>query len=207
VSRAQRSSVIPGRRAAPGPESITTDGVYGFRPSRFALDRNDEFDVSISMRVFCLILTLTVLGPLTMQSASAQSPSQSEVAQRLAGAWRYVGTWIDGKPRPGRGDNPKGMIVYTAGGHMTVQIAPDRERKKAGREPTPEEAKFALENYVAYFGTYTIDERAGTLTHHRWASIQPGDRTEVVRAYEFVGDRLILRPPDTTQEIVWERIK
>jgi hypothetical protein len=154
-----------------------------------------------------LTLAFVLSGTLPMPPANAQSPSQSEVAQKLAGAWRYIGTTIDGKPRPGRGDNPKGMIVYTAGGHMSVQIAPDRERPKAGREMTPEEAKNAVENYVAYFGTYTIDAQAGTLTHHRAASVQPGDRLEVVRAYEFSGDRLILRPPGTRQEIVWERIK
>jgi Lipocalin-like domain len=146
-------------------------------------------------------------GTLPMSSANAQSLSQSEVAQKLAGAWRYVGTTVDGKPRQGRGDNPKGMIYYTAGGHMSAQIAPDRERKKAGAEMTPEEAKDALRNFVSYFGTYTIDERAGVLIHKRIASVQPGDATEVVRAYEFNGDRLILRPPGTTQEIVWERIK
>jgi hypothetical protein len=154
-----------------------------------------------------LALALFFAGPFAMPIASAQTLSRDEVAQRLAGAWRYIGTTIDVKPRAGRGDNPKGMIVYTAGGHMSVQIAPDRERPKAGREMTPEEAKNAVENYVAYFGTYTIDPQAGTLTHHRAASVQPGDRMEVVRAYEFSGDRLILRPPGTTQEIVWERIK
>jgi len=154
-----------------------------------------------------LIAGFTVLGASAMPSANAQSLSQSEVAQKLAGAWRYVGTTVDGKPRPGRGDNPKGMIYYTAGGHMSAQIAPDRERKKAGAEVTPEEAKDALQNFVSYFGTYTIDERAGVLIHKRIASVQPGDATEVVRAYEFNGDRLILRPPGTTQEIVWERIK
>jgi hypothetical protein len=37
--------------------------------------------------------------------------------------------------------------------------------------------------------------------------VQPDDAAQVVRAYEFSGDRLILRPPNTTQEIVWERIK
>ena len=161
------------------------------------------------MRVFHLplILPLTLLGPIAMPNVNAQSASPSVIAQKFVGAWRYIGTTVDGKPRPGRGDNPKGMIYYTAGGHMAVQIAPDRERKKAGAEMTPEEANAALENYVAYFGTYTIDERAGTVTHHRAASVQPGDRMEVVRAYEFSGDRLILRPPGTTQEIVWERIK
>jgi len=28
-----------------------------------------------------------------------------------------------------------------------------------------------------------------------------------VRGYEFVGDRLILRPMGTTTEVIWERIK
>jgi hypothetical protein len=45
------------------------------------------------------------------------------------------------------------------------------------------------------------------VTHHRLGSIQPGDKGDVVRGYEFVGDRLILRPVGTTQEVVWERIK
>jgi hypothetical protein len=77
----------------------------------------------------------------------------------------------------------------------------------AGAEPTPEEAKAALADYVSYFGTYSVDARAGTVTHHRQASVQPGPLTDYVRAYEFAGDRLILRPVGTTQEVVWERIK
>jgi hypothetical protein len=153
------------------------------------------------------VAALVVVGMASVASGQAQTAPTGDVAGQLVGAYRYVGTWIDGKPRPGRGDNPKGMIIYTAGGHMAVQIAPDRERKKAGREMTPEEAKFAVENYVAYFGTYSIDAKAGTVTHHRWSSVQPGDAREVVRAYEFKGDRLILRPPNSTQEIHWERIK
>jgi hypothetical protein len=28
-----------------------------------------------------------------------------------------------------------------------------------------------------------------------------------VRGYELVGDRLILRPPGTTYEVIWERIR
>ena len=138
---------------------------------------------------------------------SEQAHSKSEAAKRFLGAWRYVGTTIDGKPRPGLGANPKGIIYYDPGGHMLVQVAPDKERGKAGSEPTPEEAKAALAQYVAYFGTYTVDERAGTVTHHRHASVQPGDVADLVRGYEFAGDRLILRPPGTTYEVVWERMK
>ena len=131
----------------------------------------------------------------------------SEVAQKFLGAWRYVGTMLDGKPRPGRGANPKGIIVYDPSGHMAVHVAPDRLKPRAGKEPTPEEAREALKDSIAYFGTYTIDERARTVTHHRHASIQPGDAGDLVRGYEFVGDRLILRPVGTTQEVIWERIR
>jgi hypothetical protein len=133
--------------------------------------------------------------------------SKSEVAKRFVGAWRYVGSTVDGKPRSGRGASPKGLIHYDPSGYMSVQVAPDRERKKAGSTPTPEEAQAALIEYIAYFGTYTIDEQARTVTHHRQGSVQPGDAADVVRCYEFSGDRLILRPPGTTHEITWERIK
>jgi Lipocalin-like domain len=160
-----------------------------------------------------------------------------EGARRLHGAWRYLGSNTDGKPTPGRGANPKGIIYYDPSGSMVVQVAPDKERAKAGARrrarfrasvrrayykvvalaarfarqrdsaPTPDEAQAALAGYIAYFGTYTVDEKAATVTHHRHASVQPGDVADLVRGYEFAGDRLILRPPGTTYEVVWERIK
>ena len=150
-------------------------------------------------------LFVAAIAPFGAMSANAQAMTKDEVAQKIVGAWRYIGTWVDGVPR-NRGANPTGMIVYTAGGHMSVQIAPDRPRPKAHAQFTADEAKNALTDYIAYFGTYTIDDK-GVVTHHRSASIQPGDAAAVVRAPEFKGDRMILRPPGSKQEIVWERIK
>ena len=134
---------------------------------------------------------------------SEPSKTNSEAARRFFGAWRYVGAMTDGKPRSGR----KGIIYYDPGGDMVVQVAPDKERGKAGSTPTPEEAHAALTDYIAYFGTYSVDERARTVTHHRLGSVQPGDVADLVRGYEFSGDRLILRPPGTSYEVIWERIK
>jgi hypothetical protein len=132
--------------------------------------------------------------------------TESEVAQKLIGAWRYVGTRIDGA-NWNRGANPKGMIYYGPHGEMSVQVAPDVKRTRAGAVMTPEEAKTAVTDYIAYFGTYSIDAKAGTVTHHRADSIQPGDSGDLVRRYEFIGDRLVLRPPNSTMEVSWERIK
>ena len=87
------------------------------------------------------------------------------------------------------------------------QVAPDRDVTKAGDKPTGDEAKAALDGHIAYFGKYSVDESARTVTHHRHGSVQPGDKGDVVRGYEFAGDRLILKPIGTTTEVLWERIK
>jgi lipocalin-like protein len=129
-----------------------------------------------------------------------------EVANKLLGAWRYVGTRINGG-NWNRGANPKGMIYYGPHGEMAVQIAPDVKRTRAGAVMTPAEALAAVKDYIAYFGTYTVDEAAGTVTHHRHDSLQPGDAGDLVRRYELNGDRLVLRAPNSTLEVTWERIK
>jgi hypothetical protein len=132
--------------------------------------------------------------------------TESDVAQKLLGAWRYVGTRIEGGNWD-RGANPKGMIYYGPHGEMAVQIAPDVKRRRAGAVMTPEEAKIALTDYIAYFGTYTIDAQTETVTHHRHDSIQPGDGGDLVRRFELDGDRLVLRALNSTLEVTWERIK
>lgn len=154
-------------------------------------------------RLLCaLLLAATALA----SAAEAQQLAPGEAARRIVGAWRYVSTMVDGKPRD-RGANPSGMIYYGPHGEMSVHIAPDRPRPKAGAEPTGEEAKAAIADYISYFGTYSINEAAQTVTHHRKSSIQPGDTGDFVRRYEFSGDRLVLRPLNSKQEITWERIK
>jgi hypothetical protein len=133
--------------------------------------------------------------------------TKEEVANKLIGAWRYVSTRVDGVVSTDRGANPKGIIYYGPHGEMSVQVAPDVKRTRAGATMTAEEAKTAINGYIAYFGTYTIDAPAGAVIHHRQDSIQPGDTGDLVRRFEFAGDRLILRPPNSPSEIIWERIK
>ena len=158
------------------------------------------------VKMLSAVLLSAAIIPFGADPANSQAMSKEEVAKKLVGAWRYIGTTIDGQNKP-RGANPKGMIYYGPYGEMSVQIAPDVERPRAGKEMTPDEAKIAVTDYIAYFGTYTIDQKAGTLIHHRLSSVQPGDKGDFVRKYRFEGDRLILNPPNSKQEITWERIK
>src|ERR1700745_1195121 len=97
-------------------------------------------------------LALLALGLALIVVTDARSqPMQGEAARQIAGPWRDVGTWIDGKPRPNRGANPKGYIFYAASGEMAAQIAPDRVNPMAGATPTAEEGTAARAAYVSYF--------------------------------------------------------
>ena len=129
---------------------------------------------------------------------------QVSASHPLIGTWRYVDATLDGKStRP----DGKGMIYYAPSGDMMCQVSPGHEVKKAGAKPTADEALAALDGAIAYFGTYTIDERAQTVTHHRLGSVQPGDTANLVRAYTIDGNKLRLNPPGTNYVVHWERLK
>ena len=153
-------------------------------------------------------------------------PQQAPVASRFAGAWRLVS--VEGNPAglPGYYDRPDGMLLYLPSGQMAAQIAAKADRKpfapfnQGRRSATTEEKATAFDSYLAYYGTYTVDERAGTVTHHVQDYSVPGRRgTLNVRWFEFKGnDRLVLIPvedgkggtiqrKDATYKLTWERIR
>ncbi len=133
-----------------------------------------------------------------------------EDAKRFVGTWKLVSI-ESASPDPMRGANPIGLIYYDAAGNMAVQIMPDGDRPKwkQGESPTPEQAKEAIAGYVAYFGTYTVDEKARTVSHHRKGTINAGGvGVDYVRRYELTGDRLILTPVENpSTHLTWKRVR
>ena len=139
--------------------------------------------------------------------------------ERLLGTWKLVscaGHWSDGRVTHPYGTNPAGLLVYDADGHFSGQIqAQVRPLFESGNllKGTPEEIKAAFEGYVAYYGTYEVDEAVGSLTHHVLGSLFPnwvGD--DQTRFYEFAEGRLSLTTPpftgkraQVTLTLVWER--
>jgi hypothetical protein len=156
----------------------------------------DEMRQIMSLRTVALVVIL--LAQVGARSTSGQTAPASEETKRFIGTWRLVS------------QDSVGVMIYDALGNMAVQVMPGRARPKySGTQPTPDEAKAAITGYLAYFGTYTVDERAHTITHHRKGSLNPGQAGEdAVRRYEFgSGDRLVLVPVDTGNQITWERAK
>lgn len=142
-------------------------------------------------------------------AAEEQAKSQTELRKPLVGSWRLVS--IDGGATPqNRGSKPTGIIFYDGFGNMAAQIQPDRPRPKWTGVPTADQALEAIRGYTAYFGTYTIDEKAQTVTHHRQGMLD-GGVVDFVRKFTFVTpDRIVLTPvggsgPPTN--LTWERVK
>ena len=143
--------------------------------------------------------------------------STPRIEDRFVGTWRFVSI----ERRNARGgvvpfENPltSGVIIYTPAGQMAVQLVRGDRQKYAADQPTGEEAQAALATYLAYYGPFTVNEAEGTVTHHREAHLNPGAVRDVVRSYQFSGNRLMLTPPsrvvngeELTTTLTWERIE
>ncbi len=138
---------------------------------------------------------------------------------KFGGTWKLVSAEFrrpDGDIIYSYGKHPVGVFMYDANGTMSVQIMrSDRPAFASGDLwiSSREELKAALEGYVAYFGTYEVDEEEAVVTHRIEGSWFPNwVGTEQKRFFEFSGDRLILRTPEArtgtatvTGELVWQR--
>ena len=141
------------------------------------------------------------------------------VKDAFAGVWNLVTAefrWSNGEVADLYGPDAAGMLIYGQQGLMSVQIMrPGRPAFVSGdsRRSTPEEIKAAFEDYLAYFGTYSVDETKHTVTHHMRGSLFPNwVGQDLIRFFELAGDRLTLRTPPMasagrqfTGVLVWER--
>lgn len=156
---------------------------------------------------------IVILCALSASIAQAQKAADSSTvdARQFVGTWQLASLQGDSlSVLARRGAHPTGYLFYDSTGHMAVQIKPDRARPSwpPTRVPTPAEAFEAVNGYVAYFGTYQVDTRARTVTHHREGALNL-DETDYVRRYEFDGpDRLVLTPVSRPGiRLVWVRVK
>ena len=152
----------------------------------------------------------------------AAAPQQQLPAKRILGAWRLISIEGNSRLRSIPYDRPTGMIIYYASGHVAVQIAAIGDRKlfaKGVAAATLPEKAAAFDSYIAYYGTYTIDAKAGTIIHHLQDSLNPDLRgRDLVRYFEFQGDdRILLLPAEDgkggllprrglTYKLIWERM-
>src|SRR5580698_8044070 len=129
---------------------------------------------------------------LACVSLISAQPRQDNVAQKLVGAWRLVSVEGSDPTFHFAFDHPTGVIIYDRSGWMSVQIDVKGTRKPFANGPvggTDEEKAYAFDNYFAYYGAYTLDLKAQTVTHHLQDASRPNSRgVQNVRWFEFQGN-------------------
>jgi hypothetical protein len=123
-----------------------------------------------------------------------------------------------GNAKPYWDDHPSGLIIYTADGDVAAQLY-DTRRPRLGvpwEQAEAAAARTAFVGLATYFGHYTIDVSAGTITHTVEGAMAPDwIGSNLVRGYRFLGPnrvelRVITNPEGQRvtngQVLAWERI-
>ena len=118
------------------------------------------------------------------------------MTHRLLGDWTlvsYITINPDGTEGRPYGD-AVGRLSYSATGHMSGQVMrPNRPPVTGGHDGT-RHARTAYAGYIAYFGTYRVNEAEGTVVHHVDGALNPSwVGGHQVRRMQFDGDLLILQ--------------
>jgi Lipocalin-like domain len=151
--------------------------------------------------VFVAVVMTAALASAQMTKKTAVS--QDSAREKLIGAWHLVHIDLPGpdrKPMPLA--QPKGMLLYTRDGHVSVQLM----YPSSAHAPSNE---YVLNGYEASFGSYDVDEATHTLTHHVQGSITRGLLVgkDLPRIYQITADgHLIIRSarPDEHWSVTWE---
>jgi hypothetical protein len=145
--------------------------------------------------------------------------NQPTISEQIVGAWSLVSYEVraaDEIVQHPLGADAVGLLIYGPHRHMTVQImASDRQRWRAQSEGSQRlsELAAAAEGYLAYAGTYEVDEAARTVTHHVELSLIPNwvGRPQR-RAVDLRADHLILTAEPSrfegemaTPRLTWRR--
>ena len=149
------------------------------------------------LSVVTTIMALTLLG----MSAGWAQQKAGDLKQRLVGTWLVVSQYVDqeGKKVEPFGSNPKGVFMFDRSGHLSIIIMRSGLPKIASNnrlKATPEENKAIAEGIVAYYGTYTVNEKDGSLSVKVDGSSYPNWGGEIQkRMITIKGDEMKLVNP------------
>ena len=134
-------------------------------------------------------------------------PPTADLAAAIVGVWKLKSREdVDATGKvhidPFLGEGPIGIICFGKT-HFSAQFM---KRDRSEQENVLQRARAknntaGVNGYDAYFGTYSVDEVAGTLTTRLEGSISPANIGDTyVRNVRVVGDELIVQLQTTTLE-------
>lgn len=158
------------------------------------------------LRRTALVASVVLATAAAAQAPATQTPAQAAAIATqigLLGSWslvRFEDTDTNGVVVKPFGDHPRGLFVYDATGHVSINIArnPAAAPFASGDDDKGSDAELraAFDGYVAYFGTYRVDPVRHVVTHVVTASLQPSyTGTDQLRPYRLTGDVLVIGGP------------
>ena len=126
----------------------------------------------------------------------------------LVGSWRLESwTLENGSPRCSQEEGRvSGQIIYTSDGHMSAQLGCAQIDLSNLDDLSPQDGRRRLSRrHLSYYGRYTLDRSAQTVTHHVEGSSNVGMvGTDQVRSFFSEGNDHIVLSPGSSQ-LVWLR--
>lgn len=141
------------------------------------------------------VLSAALLGGCR-SVGGASSVEEADRRVDISGVWRLVELhdWNpDGEDVSSLGANAPGLFVYTPEGHLSLHIMTAHEREAVRRDSSDAELGRIYRPYIAYFGTYSVDHDAMTVTHHiEGAKLPNRIGRSAVREFYFEDGDLVL---------------
>jgi hypothetical protein len=149
-------------------------------------------------------------------SGSGSTPA---IAARLVGVWKLVSYTVEQEEHENIlpfGREPEGFLIYTADGFVSAQLMKPGRSFFQGHEwqgGTADEYQQAGSGYIAYCGSYEVDEENETVTHRPSIALVPNLIHEPqLRLFTLGGERLTLRAvipmtdgASVTSRLEWQR--
>lgn len=122
----------------------------------------------------------------------------ASLKNELIGTWQllsYIELPIDGgDSRFPMGKSPKGLLIYSPDGHMSVQISASKEMSyQSGDRMNATESEMAdrMRGYIAFSGKYTVDNTTASVVYSIHTSLFPNwEKHKQFRKIDFEGDVL-----------------
>ena len=155
---------------------------------------------------------ITIIGLLSYCFiANATETLSTAKPANIAGIWTLAEHYdynADGSIRDSMGPNARGLFVYSPDGRMSLHIVPTEPRKPVTRDSDDKALAEAYTPYIGYFGTYSVDYTAMTITHHiEGAKLPNREGTSAVRPFYFAQGDLVLDFTSTSGMRFYRRLK
>jgi hypothetical protein len=143
-----------------------------------------------------LVLPFTIASALIFGVFLPKEGAARTTAKDLVGTWTLVSVTFerDGKKTDFYGPNPQGETMFDPNGRISFIVTRSDLPKFASNNRqtgTPEENKAVVQGSLAYFGTYSVDEAAKTVTIHIESCSFPNwNGTDQKRSFTISGDEL-----------------